>query len=380
MLSWHGRLRRVIAWATLWAIGILGLIVIIKPSEPFKGCVHNSKNAAEYEELHEPGTAPVATITRFYLRSRLVAICAANFADKNERTIGALAAVALAVFTLYLWRATRGLRRYAGIQVDDMRQLLAAARDNAAAAASQVEAMTGLRDAAKEQEIAIREQATATAAVAKAAQTSANAATLHATAVVRSEMPVVRLHTLQMKDHETGAVVGAGPPPQHVNISTTFMNHGRTTAFPLRLSLGHHITKDLPKEPVYIRPIDFEPDLLIRPDREFRIRPDHSVWITNEAYRPFAEMIVQRQAEFWFFGMLEFEDFLGERNAWRFCARWVPYLPPVPGEPREPPPRPRGGFVEGGPAKYREQGGHSQARPAHAQSGFLLPISPPSED
>ncbi len=111
------------------------MIVIINPSEPFKGCVHSNKNAAEYQELHERNTDPVAKITQLYLRSRLVGTCVANFADKNERTIGALAAVALAVFTLYLWRATHGLRRYAGIQAGDMQQLLAAARNPAMAVA-----------------------------------------------------------------------------------------------------------------------------------------------------------------------------------------------------------------------------------------------------
>jgi hypothetical protein len=43
-LKWLRRLRRWIAWTTLWAIGILIIIIIIKPSEPFKGCVHANKN------------------------------------------------------------------------------------------------------------------------------------------------------------------------------------------------------------------------------------------------------------------------------------------------------------------------------------------------
>jgi hypothetical protein len=212
---------------------------------------------------------------------------------------------------------------------------------------------------------------------ADAATKAATAASLHATAVVRSEMPVVRLHRLQMKDHATGAIVHTGAPPQHCDISVTFMNHGRTTAFPVQLSLGHDIKRDLPEYPIYIRIINFEAGSIIRPDREFRIKPDHSVWMTNEAYRPFAEMIVQRQAEFWFFGMLEFEDFLGTPGVWRFCARWVPFLPPVPGESQEQPRTPHGGFVVGGPANYREHRGDPPAWLGPTHSGFLLPISPP---
>jgi hypothetical protein len=167
----------------LWVLGILGVIVIVNPSDPFKGCVHNNKDAPQYQELHEGNAGPVARVTRFYLRSRLIGVCAANFAAQNERTIGALAAVALALFTLYLWRATHGLRRYAGIQAGDMQQLLAAARDSVTAAISQTEAMGQLRAVSKAQERVMREQAETMAAnlaltknATEAAQTSANAA------------------------------------------------------------------------------------------------------------------------------------------------------------------------------------------------------------
>jgi hypothetical protein len=70
--KWLRRLRRRIAWTTLWVLGILGVIVIVNPSEPFKGCVHNNKNAPQYQELHEGNAGPVARVTRFYLRSRLI--------------------------------------------------------------------------------------------------------------------------------------------------------------------------------------------------------------------------------------------------------------------------------------------------------------------
>src|SRR5439155_20483988 len=113
--------------------------------------VHRNKNAAEYQELHErDSTAISAMIIQPYLRARLVLTCGADFADKNERTIGALAAVALALFTLYLWRATHGLRRYAGIQASDMQQLLIAARENSAAAARQATAIRQLANVTRQ--------------------------------------------------------------------------------------------------------------------------------------------------------------------------------------------------------------------------------------
>jgi hypothetical protein len=167
-LKWLRRLRRWFAWTTLWALGVLIIILIIKPSEPFKGCVHANKNGDAYETLHERNAGTIAWFTRFYLRSRLVAVCAANFAEHNDRAIGALSAIALALFTLYLWRATHGLRRYAGIQASDMQDLLDAARDYATAAASQAESMRQLHAVSEAQERVMREQANATAKIAEA--------------------------------------------------------------------------------------------------------------------------------------------------------------------------------------------------------------------
>jgi hypothetical protein len=143
------RLRRAVSWMILWLVGILGLIVIINPSEAFKGCIHENKNAAQYQELHEGGAGLIAKLTGVYLRSRVIGVCVTKFADENDRVIGALAAIALAVFTLYLWRATRGLWHYAGIQARDMRGLLKAARDN-------VEAMKQLHAASEAQECGFR--------------------------------------------------------------------------------------------------------------------------------------------------------------------------------------------------------------------------------
>jgi hypothetical protein len=169
-------LRKGIGWMTLLTIGILGLIVIVKPSEAFKGCVHANKNSAQYQKLHEGDSSFAAKIVRFYFRSRLIGICVTNFVDHNERAIGAFSAAALALFTLYLWRTTQGLRRYAGIQTGDMQKLLTVARDNAAAAASQAEAMGKLHAVSETQERVMRDQAKAMADIANAAARSADIA------------------------------------------------------------------------------------------------------------------------------------------------------------------------------------------------------------
>lgn len=127
------RLLIGIAWSFLIAVGIAFLVVIVKPSETFKNCVSTNKNNTEYNELHEGNSSLVPTIRRFYFRSRLIGLCTADFADRNERSLSAFSAIALAVFTFYLWHATRGLRRFAKLQGDDMRQLVRLARANALA-------------------------------------------------------------------------------------------------------------------------------------------------------------------------------------------------------------------------------------------------------
>jgi hypothetical protein len=59
------------------------------PLNFIKGCVHSNKNAVEYQESLERNTSPIARLMQFYLRSRLVGTCVADFADKNERLIAA---------------------------------------------------------------------------------------------------------------------------------------------------------------------------------------------------------------------------------------------------------------------------------------------------
>jgi hypothetical protein len=106
--------------------------LIVQQSEAFSNCIHNRKNNKEYEALHK-GTGMVGfSIIR--TRFRLNYVCAWAFTDKNNGAIIALATIALSAFTATLWHATRGLWELGRLQQADMQGLLAAARDNAAAA------------------------------------------------------------------------------------------------------------------------------------------------------------------------------------------------------------------------------------------------------
>ena len=174
-------------------------LAIVVPSESFKHCVKDHKNDAAYQQLHQSGRVVSSLVVRTAVRLRLGAFCTADFADKNERPLGAFAAIALAVFTFYLWHATRGLRRFAELQGDDMRRLVRLARANAIA---------GMRSS-------------------RAARTSAEAAMLHARAAVASEvaeMSVLNIGLAQWPDPPPGIVrnVSASPrqSPPHCEMPT----------------------------------------------------------------------------------------------------------------------------------------------------------------
>src|ERR1700730_6353242 len=109
------RLGRRLFWPSVWLLLIAGVAVIIDQTESYTNCVHTEKKRDQYQALHENADPFGSLGARKLARARLVGFCVAEVADKNERFIGALAGVALAIFTFYLWHATRGLRRFAGL-------------------------------------------------------------------------------------------------------------------------------------------------------------------------------------------------------------------------------------------------------------------------
>jgi hypothetical protein len=127
------RLGRRLFWPLVWLLLIAGIAVIIDQTDSYTNCVHADKKRDQYQALHENADTLGSLVVRKVARARLVGFCAAEVADKNERFIGALAGVALAIFTFYLWHATRGLRRFAELQGRDMQRLVRLARANALA-------------------------------------------------------------------------------------------------------------------------------------------------------------------------------------------------------------------------------------------------------
>jgi hypothetical protein len=142
-------------------------------STSYTNCVQEHKNLGEYRRLHQMVESFTEIVEKKLVRLKLQGTCVSQFAEDNEHAISALSAVALAIFTFYLWHATRGLRRYAEDQAYDMRRLVRLARANA---------LAGIR-------------------AARAAQTSANAAMVQANMAERSffdlERPYLFVDSLQ---------------------------------------------------------------------------------------------------------------------------------------------------------------------------------------
>jgi hypothetical protein len=252
-------------------------------------------------------------------------------------------------------------------QEQDMQALITAAQGNATAAAS-------LADAAKAQQQIMREQTETMASnlavtkiAADAAQEGARAATLHATAVVNTQMPIVRLYMLQIRDHITGAVISDGVLPRHFDIYVWFKNFGQTPAFPYRLLVGNQIALTLPPEPIYFIVRQLDPGAVIPADGGTFAAQVESVYIDKEEVLARIESL---QLYFWFFQSIEFRDVLENENKWRYCVRWLPFVGKAPNEMR-------GGFIFDGPPGYRQAGNESLVR---NHGGLLSYVAAPKTE
>jgi hypothetical protein len=296
-------------------IGILGLIVIVKPSEAFKGCVHANKNSAQYQTLHEGDSRFVAKIVRFYFRSRLIGICATNFADQNERAIGAFSAAALAVFTLYLWRATQGLRRYAGIQTGDMQKLLTVARDNAAAAASQAEAMGKLHAVSETQERVMRDQAKAMSDIANAAARSADIARR---VLAELERPFIVVEVVDLGKFVNDLwIFDFSQPSAHWQVA----NYGRSPATLVDRILRWTIETDpLPRaiDPSIAKGIPFPDGCVVIEGKP--LRENHNLYIElNNFQEIYGTHAINGAYHVWCYGYVRYKDTVGGIYVNGFC-------------------------------------------------------------
>ncbi|GAA0888304.1 hypothetical protein [Rhodanobacter soli] len=166
-------------------------------------------------------------------------------------------------------------------------------------------------------------------AASAAAISAAQAAELNARAAIGIELPVIRavppdqlLATSELIGEEEpySGWVDDGPPSKYSAVSAIeFSNDGRTPAFLTRLSVGWAICKELPASPMYWRSDRLSHAAVIVPGGTFRTGLDYGIELSDD------ELTATRQDEawLWFYGALEYSDFLGDKRQARFCWRFA---------------------------------------------------------
>jgi hypothetical protein len=309
-------MRRVF-WPIAWLLLFTCIGIVIGYSQSYTKCVHEHKNLREYNNLHQNTESSNEIIERELVRLKLQATCASQFAEDNEHAINALAAVALAVFTFYLWRATRGLRSYAEIQARDMRQLVRLARANA---------LAGMR-------------------AARAARTSANAAMVQANMAERSFFDLERpylfadsfegdletMHTtlpqgtIVNQDVHTVTYIGNIPAinlPVRFNSNYSIKNWGRTPAVIYEKQFYTIFAHALPLEVHYQEPIE-RGERVVGPgelERGFRIE-SYQFRFAPEERQNFIDGSEKRVM--FVFGFIRYKDVFGNKYVRGHAVRYL---------------------------------------------------------
>ena len=102
----QGPQKSTAAWR-VWSVGVIGAVLgwLVGISPTFKDCMQNQKNDLPYQALHQNPSV----IRGMVIRTKLQAVCAEDWTEKNEGAIGVVATIFIAIFTLTLWRATNRL-------------------------------------------------------------------------------------------------------------------------------------------------------------------------------------------------------------------------------------------------------------------------------
>lgn len=220
----------------------------------------------------------------------------------------------VAAFTTVLALSTVGLWVASKRQSSDMQQLLHAAQDNAAAAASQAAAMTGLRTAAEAQERTMQQQAKAMTAVAEAAQKSADIARRALTELERPLL-VVEVPEPGITVDASGKIEFAGLPKWEAT------NYGRSPAILVdritnwKVELGG--TLPYPVDPTIAKASPFPQGILVDHRRPFSEIHNYMIYLTgfHQLLQPNALLTMR----IYFHGFVRYSDLFGGIYVNGFC-------------------------------------------------------------
>ena len=106
--------------------------------------------------------------------------------------------------------------------------------------------------------------------------------------------PVIRaitsdlLYTDRLIDDNSpyGGIVNDGPPTKYSALGRIrFENHGRTPAFPEKISVGWRVAERLPENPTYIITSNLNHAEVIKPENNFTTDTHYGIELTDEEIR-----------------------------------------------------------------------------------------------
>ena len=157
---------------------------------------------------------------------------------------------------------------------------------------------------------------------------AANAAELSARAAIGIELPIIRAITADMVSTDKligdaepyGGIVNDGPPTKYSAIGCIrFENHGRTPAFPEKISVGWKFAEKLPETPQYITTTNLNHAEVIKPGESFTTDTHYGIELTDEELK----MTISNRSWLWFYGCLFYTDFMNTKREARFCWRFA---------------------------------------------------------
>lgn len=163
---------------------------------------------------------------------------------------------------------------------------------------------------------------------AEATQKAAEAAELNARAAIGIELPVIRAITTDLLSTDTLITGGGpysggvddGPPTKYSAVGyIKFENHGRTPAFPEKISVGWMVAEKLPENPIYLKTSNLNHAAVIKPEGSFTADTHYGIELSCEEL----EATKEARAWLWFYGCLHYTDFLHAKRTARFCWRFA---------------------------------------------------------
>lgn len=249
-----------------WKSFIVWFVIIViaggavSTSEAFQDCEHTHKNHKAYRALYEKRSIGIKAIVRLELH----AACTVKAAHENEGPLTLLATILIAGFTGTLWFETNRLYR------------------------------------AGEKQIAIT-------------QISADAARRSADALVSSERPWM-IATVERKRLTPAIESAIEHGPSNFEVSITFVNEGRTTAF-IGIFHAEAAISDYPKPPNGVPFIIDNEHKAIGKGEDIKFPLGVGLSITRDD----AIKIREGSAVIWLFGYLEYSDFFQQERTTYFC-------------------------------------------------------------